>query len=288
MDKILVCGASGFLGSNLVNYFLSDSNNYVYGIDNFSSSNVSNLYFALKSDRFNLIEQNLTSDINLKVDYIFNLAGCGCMDRYFDNRYEFLFEQIEIAKNLINLTKLNGSKLVLFTQYLDYNSLNSPFFDWFDTLRFIENIAKLITNKVDIKFIRLDNVFGENLLKNDKRFIVETIINAKNGKDITINFDKKHYYSYSKDIISSLGKIKDSYFDDFYLDIMSKDLYLKSDIARFICKYLKSDSKINIINQDIYTPCYKPDLKHEKLLLTTPIYEALAKTIEFFKLAYFT
>ena len=35
MDKILVTGVAGFLGSNLASYLLKNENNIVFGVDNF-------------------------------------------------------------------------------------------------------------------------------------------------------------------------------------------------------------------------------------------------------------
>ena len=52
MDKILITGVAGFIGSNLANKLLEDENNIVYGIDDFSSSTMSNLYPLLKNERF--------------------------------------------------------------------------------------------------------------------------------------------------------------------------------------------------------------------------------------------
>ena len=52
MDKILVTGVAGFIGSNLAIKLLENENNIVYGIDNFSSSTMSNLYPLLKNERF--------------------------------------------------------------------------------------------------------------------------------------------------------------------------------------------------------------------------------------------
>ena len=56
MDKILITGVAGFIGSNLALKLLENENNIVYGVDNFSSSNMSNLYPLLKNDRFHFEE----------------------------------------------------------------------------------------------------------------------------------------------------------------------------------------------------------------------------------------
>lgn len=43
MNRILVTGAAGFIGSNLIARLLADTSNYVIGIDNFSSGSLANI-----------------------------------------------------------------------------------------------------------------------------------------------------------------------------------------------------------------------------------------------------
>ena len=107
MDRILITGVAGFLGSNLALELLNNVDNYVIGIDNFSNSTMSNLYPLLKNPRFEFLDLNLLEDINITSDIIFHLAGCGDLKNYHKNKYVFITEQIDILKNLIKLTKNN-------------------------------------------------------------------------------------------------------------------------------------------------------------------------------------
>ena len=43
MNKILVAGGSGFIGSNLCEFLLNDTNNYVICLDNFSTGSKINI-----------------------------------------------------------------------------------------------------------------------------------------------------------------------------------------------------------------------------------------------------
>lgn len=74
----LVVGASGFLGSNLVDKLLSKKIQ-VIGVDNFSTGKKSNLMYATKSSYFHLLSedaQDLELEVN-KLDYIFIVTSDG-------------------------------------------------------------------------------------------------------------------------------------------------------------------------------------------------------------------
>ena len=59
MQKILITGAAGFIGSHTTDKLLADGRE-VIGIDNFSTGNRDNLIEACKSDSFTLIEGDIT------------------------------------------------------------------------------------------------------------------------------------------------------------------------------------------------------------------------------------
>ena len=56
MNKALVTGAAGFIGSHLVDQLLSE-NYQVVGIDNLSTGSLSNLNLAIKNSAFNFSKE---------------------------------------------------------------------------------------------------------------------------------------------------------------------------------------------------------------------------------------
>lgn len=290
MDKILVTGVAGFLGSNLAKYLLQNERNIVYGIDNFSSSTMSNLYPLLKNERFEFIEHNLHSNIDIEADYVFHLAGNGDLSRYFSDNYNFILNSIEITKNIIEYSKRQGSRLLLTTQYLDYQEYNKNLFKYFDTLKIIENLTLdlIDNNKLNAVIVRLDNVYGENLLKTDERFISRVIVNILNNRDVELNFEQAYYYTYVQDVVLNMDKIIKTFTNDSVIDVINENLYLNSDIAKFIIKYAKSNSKL-ILNSSIqHTPDYLPAKNKLNLSCDTNILDGILKTVNYFKLMYFS
>lgn len=289
MDKIIITGVAGFLGSNLANHLLNDEKNFIYGLDNFSSSTMSNLYPLLKNDRFEFIEHNLVEDINLEADYVYHLAGNGDLSLYYDNKYDFILNKIEIIKNIVTFCQNKGARLLLTTQNLNYQEHNKKLFKYFDTLKLIENlILELVeNNKLNAIIARIDYVYGENMLKNDNRFIAKHLIDILNNNDIELDFDESYYFTYVKDIILNFEKLMKTYSKDTIVDIYSDNLYLKSDIIKLMIAYSKSSSKLTLNSAVQFNPNYtKP--KQSDYTCPTTVLDGILNMVNYFKLMYFS
>ena len=89
----LITGASGFIGSNLVN-FLLNKNQKIIGIDNFSNSKEKNINKIKKENKkkiknFKFINKDLLNvnyklKIFKKIDYVIHLAALGSVPRSFE------------------------------------------------------------------------------------------------------------------------------------------------------------------------------------------------------------
>lgn len=294
MDKILVTGVAGFIGSNLAQRLLENENNIVYGVDNFSSSTMSNLYPLLKNERFHFEEWDLIKPYDFCSDKIYHLAGCGDLKRYFENKYEYILEQIEITKNIISLARKNGAKLILTTQNKDYSSQNKEMFEYYDMLKLIEDLALnlIYEHKLNAIFACIDYVYGKNMQQNDKRIIPTAIINAFNNKDIIEEYDESFYFTHIQDVVLNLEKLMNHYSSRPIVDVFNSSLYLKSDIIKLIFNYIKSSSKLELKTLDSFNPNYstKPTTLDNGVIIEckTPVLEGILATIQHFKLMYFS
>ena len=73
LKRILVTGGAGFLGSHLCDR-LVDLGHDVICLDNFFTSQKSNIAHLLDHSNFELIRHDVTEPIVLEVDEIYNLA----------------------------------------------------------------------------------------------------------------------------------------------------------------------------------------------------------------------
>ncbi len=288
MDKILITGCAGFLGSNLLEYLLTNTNNIIYGIDNFSSSRISTIYPFLKNDRFIFLEDDIRNNIDFEVDKVYHLASSGDLSRYFSNKYEYVFEQIEIIKNIFHYINNTGAKLIITQPFYSYNTGAKEKYMLYDMLNLITNmtIYQIKENNFDCKIARLAYYYGKNMIKEDKRLVNDTIIKALNNEDIELEFDEEIYATYVTDIIKALNLIMDNMLSRPIVDVSCGSTMRKSDIIKLIITFLKSQSKFKVNNPDLIKHSYKPDIellnKELNFKCTTSILEGMSKTINFY------
>ena len=119
MNRCLVTGSAGFIGSNLVDRLLHIGYEVV-GVDNFSTGQHRFLDEAIKNPRFRLIELDLLdldalNDSFFGVDFIFHLAANADV-RYGTKHPRKDLEQNTIATyNVLEAMRSNGIKNIVFS-----------------------------------------------------------------------------------------------------------------------------------------------------------------------------
>ena len=119
MDKIVVTGGNGFIGSNLVNYLIN-KNFFVINIDKNKYSKNSYLLRNIKSKNYKFfkIDINDKKIFNILSKYkpkaIFNLAAETHVDRSIDAPFDFIKSNIlgtfNILQQVRKFTKKNKKK----------------------------------------------------------------------------------------------------------------------------------------------------------------------------------
>src|SRR4051812_46809256 len=96
INKVLITGVAGFIGSNLLDYLLEKTTWEINGYDNFSTGRASNIKQQIKHPRFKFYESDIKSIKSLKdYDCVFHLAALPRIQPSFE------FVTQHITENLI-------------------------------------------------------------------------------------------------------------------------------------------------------------------------------------------
>ena len=114
MKKIVITGAAGFIGSNLVDKLLNEGY-FVYGIDNLITGSFDNLSHLDSNNNFNFINHDVTKyiDIKDKIDYVFHFASPASPIDYLKYPIQTLKANAIGGHNALGLAKKNNAKFIL-------------------------------------------------------------------------------------------------------------------------------------------------------------------------------
>jgi nucleoside-diphosphate-sugar epimerase len=277
MKTILVTGASGFLGSNLISYLL-DKNYYVIGVDKKKNFLINKKFYFINSSLDNL-------RINKrKIDIIIHLAAFSGEKFFLDNPVIKIVEEIKSLNNIINIAKKNNVKNFIFSSsewvYGDYFKKKIFEKDFYKdcnissyyslSKRFAEDIIRVQYKKKILNnytILRLGIIYGKREYANSA---VEGIFNdIKNKKAFFINggLESARRFIYvddvSKAIIKSINLRKPNIINisgptlvSLKKIIKSSQMLLKNDNIK-----LKNFNKRNIIIRDISNKLSKKILR---------------------------
>jgi UDP-glucose 4-epimerase len=119
LNRVVITGAAGFIGSNLVDSFLGHGLE-VIGIDNFSTGRIEFLEKALLNPNFKLVKRDLylgasISDVIVGADAIFHLAANADVRFGADNPSRDLEQNTIVTQKVLEAARVAGVKKFLFS-----------------------------------------------------------------------------------------------------------------------------------------------------------------------------
>ena len=112
----MVTGSAGFIGVNLCKRLLLEKDNFIYGVDNYITTNPNELNTIIH-ERFKFINCNIINDNILDtiktIDYIYHLASIASPPKYKKYPIETLDCNIIGTKNILELVKKHKCKFIL-------------------------------------------------------------------------------------------------------------------------------------------------------------------------------
>jgi len=304
MKKILVTGGAGFIGRNLISSLINEYK--VICVDNFLTSNFSNIEEFNKSTNFELIETDIIDLKHIDCDFIFNLACAASPVWYSKFHKETIKTCTEGVFNILKIAKDNKAKVfhastsevygdpAISPQSEDYyGNVNSfgPRSCYDEGKRCAEAILYSFRNDVDFFMGRIFNTYGPYMQKDDGRVISNFINQAIRNEDITVYGDglQTRSFCYIDDMVRLLKSLithKGKYQLPF--NIGNPVEYTMIETANEIIKLSKSDSKIKFFDLPKNDPLQrKPDITSVKNFFKwspeTTFNEGASKTIQYFE-----
>ena len=287
MKKIVITGAAGFIGSNLIDRLLKEGY-FVYGIDNLITGSLDNLSHLNSNNNFVFINHDVTNYIHIKdkIDYVFHFASPASPIDYLEYPIQTLKANAIGGYNALGLAKKNNAKFILastsevYGDPLEHPQKESYFGNvnpigprsiYDEAKRFIESmtISYHVHHKLRVSIVRIFNTYGPRMKINDGRVLPTFIKQAASNKDLTVNGDgtQTRSFCYIDDLVNGIFKLMNSKYS-YPINIGNDDEVTINEIASTIITILNSESKIiyNELPED--DPLKrKPDLTLAKKIL---------------------
>lgn len=307
MNRVLVTGGAGFLGSHLCERLLQDGNDVIC-VDNLYTGSKDNIRHLMANPYFEFIRHDVTEPLYVEVDQIYNLACPASPVHYQSNPVKTTKTSVYGALNMLGLAKRVGARILqastsevygdpeIHPQPESYRGCVNPI-----GIRSCYDEGKRVAetlffdyhrmHNLEIKVMRIFNTYGPRMNPSDGRVVSNFIVQALRGEDITIYGDgsQTRSFCYVDDLIEGMVRLMASPADfTGPCNLGNPGEFTIRQLAEKIIEYTASSSKL------VYCPLPSDDpLQRKPVIELAKKYldwephialdEGLKKTIEYFK-----
>lgn len=225
MNRILITGGAGFIGSHLCDRLLAEGHEVIC-LDNFFTGRRKNIEHNLSHPYFEFVRHDVTSPYMAEVDEIYNLACPASPVHYQYNPIKTVKTSVMGAINMLGLAKRVKAKILQASTsevYGDPHVHPQPEEYWGNVntigIRSCYDEGKRCAetlfmdyhrqNGVKIKIIRIFNTYGPRMNPDDGRVVSNFIVQALKGIDITIFGDgqQTRSFQYVDDLLEGMTRM---------------------------------------------------------------------------------
>ena len=330
--RILITGGAGFLGSHLSDV-LMQAGHSVICMDNLLTGRVENIAHLLGHERFSFVKYNVCDYVHVDgpLDAVMHFASPASPQDYL----EFPIATLKVGAlgthKVLGLAKAKGARFLLASTsevYGDplvnpqpesyWGNVNplSPRGVYDEAKRFAEALTMAYHryHAVDTRIVRIFNTFGPRMRPNDGRVVSTFIVQAIQGKPLSVFGDgsQTRSFCYVDDLVRGItglllldsDKTVGQRIDRRFLVTQHKDTDEYSmhdpvnignpleltvlDIAKLVLELTRSSSQITYHHLPADDPkVRRPDISRARTLLKwepqVQLEDALRRTIEYFR-----
>jgi UDP-glucuronate decarboxylase len=277
MEKILVTGGAGFLGSHLCDRLIRDGHD-VLCVDNFFTGSKRNVAHLLGHPYFELMRHDVTFPLYVEIERIYNLACPASPIHYQHDPVQTTKTSVHGAINMLGLAKRVKARILqastsevygdpdVHPQVEGYWGRVNPigirscydegkrcaetlFFDYWRQ------------HHLAIKVMRIFNTYGPRMHPNDGRVVSNFIVQALRGEPLTLYGDglQTRSFCYVDDLIEGMVRLMDSP-EDFTgpVNVGNPNEFTMLELAETVLRLVGSASTIT------YQPLPQDDPKQRQ------------------------
>jgi dTDP-glucose 4,6-dehydratase len=307
MERTLITGGAGFLGSHLCDYLIAKGHEVIC-IDNLSTGNMENISHLLGHKRFSFIQYDVTNYLHVDglLNNILHFASPASPIDYLRMPIQTLKVGSLGTHKALGLAKEKGARFLLAStsecygdplvhpQTEDYwGNVNpvGPRGVYDEAKRFAESMAMAYhrSHGIQTRIVRIFNTYGPRMRLDDGRALPAFMSQSLRGEDLTVFGDgsQTRSFCYVDDLVEGIYRLLSS--DEVYpVNLGNPDELTLLELAHRILEV--TGSKSRIVYRDLPQDDPKvrrPDIgKARKLLGWEPrvqLNEGLKKVLPYFR-----
>ncbi|NEO87123.1 MAG: SDR family oxidoreductase [Spirulina sp. SIO3F2] len=277
--KILVTGGAGFLGSHLIDRLMAQDNE-VLCLDNYYTGRKQNILQWMGNPRFELIRHDITEPIRLEVDQIYHLACPASPVHYQFNPIKTVKTNVLGTMNMLGLAKRVQARFFLASTSEVYGdpTVHPQTEDYWGNVNCTgirscydegKRVAETLTydyhreHGVDVRVVRIFNTYGPRMLPNDGRVVSNFIVQALEGRALTVYGDgsQTRSFCYVSDLVEGFLRLMASDHTE-PVNIGNPGEYTILELAQTIQNMINPDAELT------FKPLPKDDPKQRQPEIT--------------------
>jgi UDP-glucuronate decarboxylase len=307
VQRILVTGGSGFIGSHLCRRLLALGHD-VLVVDNFSSSSRHNVLDLLAEPRFELIRHDVTFPLYVEVDQIYHLACPASPVFYQKDPVQTTKTCVHGSINMLGLARRLGAPILLASTsevYGDPEVHPQPESYWGNVnptgVRSCYDEGKRCAetlffdyhrqHALPVKVARIFNTYGPSMQPDDGRVVSNFIVQALRGQPLTVFGDgaQTRSFCYVDDLVTGLIALMGSPADVIGpVNLGNPGEFTMVELAKHVLALTGSDAPVEYRPLPADDPVRRqPDISRARELLgwepTVDLADGLKRTVEYFR-----